>query len=236
MGKPRQYSDEYMAGIVDRYNKGESSHALWKELGHSPGTILEWVRLLGFEVRTFKASRNVTQEKKFLSKDGKQKLCSDCGLYKDIETQFRPNPSATGGVYSRCNDCQSKLKREEYAADPEPHKEKQRRLRKERPEVFRGYELKKRFKITVEEHQKLFESQNRKCAGCGSSDSGEPSGIWHTDHDSSCCPTGSRTCGQCIRGILCRWCNLTLGNAKDDVERMRGLIQYLEKYNLKKSV
>lgn len=33
----------------------------------------------------------------------------------------------------------------------------------------------------------------------------------HLDHDHSCCPQSARTCGNCIRGVLCHRCNLGLG-------------------------
>jgi hypothetical protein len=33
-----------------------------------------------------------------------------------------------------------------------------------------------------------------------------------------------------IRGVLCNACNLTLGNAKDDIARLRGCVGYLERF------
>lgn len=46
------------------------------------------------------------------------------------------------------------------------------------------------------------------------------------DHDHSCC-AGVRSCGQCVRGVLCTWCNTTLGYAKEDIGRLEGLVTYL---------
>ena len=33
----------------------------------------------------------------------------------------------------------------------------------------------------------------------------------HIDHDHSCCP-GRRSCGQCVRGVLCASCNKRIGH------------------------
>jgi hypothetical protein len=112
-----------------------------------------------------------------------------------------------------------------------------REKRTDDPNYFRNYELRRRHQITLKEFEELFEKQGRICAVCNSDDSGElPPRTWHIDHDHSCCPGRKQTCGKCIRGILCRWCNLTLGNAKDDPDRLRKLAGYLEEYNQQKSV
>ena len=53
------------------------------------------------------------------------------------------------------------------------------------------------------------------------------------DHDHKCCPwfdangTQLRTCGRCIRGLLCHRCNLLEGTLTSDPERVRKLIKYL---------
>lgn len=47
------------------------------------------------------------------------------------------------------------------------------------------------------------------------------------DHDHGCCP-GQGSCGRCVRGVLCSLCNRMLGHAKDDPERLRMALKYLE--------
>ena len=33
----------------------------------------------------------------------------------------------------------------------------------------------------------------------------------HMDHDHACCRGKNRSCGECIQGVLCHTCNITLG-------------------------
>lgn len=48
------------------------------------------------------------------------------------------------------------------------------------------------------------------------------------DHDHSCC-AGPISCGQCVRGLLCRNCNRdVLGHLKDDPASLRRAIEYVE--------
>lgn len=49
----------------------------------------------------------------------------------------------------------------------------------------------------------------------------------HVDHDHSCCP-GKKSCGDCVRGLLCNNCNNGLGRFKDSVKSLRAAIAYLE--------
>jgi len=51
------------------------------------------------------------------------------------------------------------------------------------------------------------------------------------DHDHAC-TTGhstARACGLCLRGILCRWCNVGLGKFDDDADRLRRAAEYLSR-------
>lgn len=47
------------------------------------------------------------------------------------------------------------------------------------------------------------------------------------DHDHSCCPESAKSCGRCFRGVLCNSCNAGLGIMEDSVERLLGLVDYL---------
>jgi len=67
--------------------------------------------------------------------------------------------------------------------------------------------------------------------GCAICHTAEPRAMgfrngWHVDHDHACCP-GDRTCGQCVRAIVCADCNKLIGLADDSVERLLQAAAYL---------
>lgn len=49
---------------------------------------------------------------------------------------------------------------------------------------------------------------------------------WAVDHDHACC-IGKKTCGKCIRGILCFKCNTALGLFKDSLQNISRALAYL---------
>jgi hypothetical protein len=63
------------------------------------------------------------------------------------------------------------------------------------------------------------------CAICQRPEPGQEG--WVVDHDHACCP-GEKSCAKCRRGILCQWCNNTLGYAYDSPVILRAAADYLE--------
>lgn len=61
--------------------------------------------------------------------------------------------------------------------------------------------------------------------------------IWpetlHVDHDHKCCPghpsEGEKACGRCVRGFLCRGCNVGLGSFSDDPARLVSAARYVQR-------
>jgi hypothetical protein len=64
----------------------------------------------------------------------------------------------------------------------------------------------------------MLESQNNSCAICGG-DAGQRS--FSVDHD--------HISGK-VRGLLCRGCNVGIGNLKDDIEILEKAIEYIKKH------
>lgn len=84
----------------------------------------------------------------------------------------------------------------------------------------RAERLRHKYKMTPAQYDAMWEAQGRGCYLCGSDVNPE------IDHDHRCCP-GEKTCGNCIRGILCRTCNTVLGRISDSIEWLRKAELYL---------
>jgi hypothetical protein len=109
--------------------------------------------------------------------------------------------------------------RECYARNREKYVANKREIRRLNPDKVRRANLKAAYGITPEEYDALFSSQGFACAVCLTQEP-ETKTKWHLDH---CHSTGK------VRGILCHHCNLMLGNAKDDPERLKAAVAYLER-------
>ncbi len=76
------------------------------------------------------------------------------------------------------------------------------------PDYGRHREYACRYKRTLEDFNNTLKSQGGHCALCPSTGSVKRRLCW--DHDHACCP--GRSCGKCVRGLLCIACNKLLGH------------------------
>ncbi len=142
--------------------------------------------------------------------------CAACRAGK-VEYRKRPLPAQRSHAdrYDFENSTSDAAKEAKRRYDQARHK------RIYRPSEARRETLWRKYRITPEQYQEMFEAQGERCAIC----SNEPgsTGLLAIDHDHSCCP-GEFTCGKCIRGLLCWPCNSFLGRVSDDPSK---LIAYL---------
>ncbi|MHB9759953.1 endonuclease domain-containing protein [Streptomyces sp. BYX5S] len=78
------------------------------------------------------------------------------------------------------------------------------------PQCTNAVRQARRHKLTVERVNAILRAQDDTCPLClrlGGDPSMEGPSWWHIDHDHNCCPSQS-SCGQCVRGLLCRNCNV----------------------------
>lgn len=168
------------------------------------------------------------------------KLCSTCQEVKPFaEFYLRPNGKPAWG---QCKPCGKQRLRDRYRAlTPEQKEAEKQRLRKhaqrpeskalaryiskrwreKNPEKVRASRWKTRYGLTLEEYDALLDQYGRMCGICSSLDD------LVLDHDHGCCPA-ERTCGRCLRGVLCRRCNSGIGLLKDSVSLVEKAVAYLK--------
>lgn len=101
------------------------------------------------------------------------------------------------------------------------------KIRERSSESRRVYQLKRFHHMTPLEYEQMWESQNGCCYLCG--DPLVRGRSTHIDHDHACCGAGE-SCFQCRRGLACKNCNLVVGHAFDDPERLRRIADALERH------
>jgi hypothetical protein len=96
--------------------------------------------------------------------------------------------------------------------------------RTEKDAYRRTYHLQQNFNITFQRFVEMSVTQNNSCALCEDVFDVTPA----IDHDHSCC-SGTKSCGKCIRGLLCHRCNTALGSFRDSPELLRKAAEYVER-------
>lgn len=145
------------------------------------------------------------------------KECKECGSLHSFH-DFTVDNSKKDGLSLYRRNCLKKKNRRNKAR-PEA-KIKRRGNAYKYKEYNRNYSLKARYRITKQQYDALFLSQNFQCAVCQTKTSSGPGNGFVVDH---CHKTGK------IRGILCNLFNVALGSMKEDVEILRRMTEYLEK-------
>lgn len=135
------------------------------------------------------------------------KKCPSCNEVKG-ENRFK---FSRGKPTGRCYDCLNVVLRKRYQDPAERDRARNRQMKSQY-----GLEL---------DHYELFtRAVGGKCQICkGVNADGSRLCV---DHDHNCCP-GKKSCGNCIRGLLCKRCNNALGLFNDDVDALRSAVNYL---------
>jgi hypothetical protein len=81
--------------------------------------------------------------------------------------------------------------------------------------------------LTATTYRAILARQGGGCAICGGQCA--TGRMLAVDHDHACCP-GEKSCGRCIRGLLCGSCNQGIGKFRDSPGRLRAAAAYLESH------
>ena len=100
-----------------------------------------------------------------------------------------------------------------------------RRKHSDRSNLAKAYNLAK-FGIGIDKYNEMWLAQEGRCAACQRPEGECGSTRLAVDHDHACCP-GKRSCGSCVRALLCAACNTALGLLGDDPRRIAALQAYV---------
>lgn len=138
------------------------------------------------------------------------KVCTQCGEEKELAQFSKSKKGDTNGLRAYCKSCAS-IKSKTWWAENSTRISESRRGIKNKIQ-----NLKANYGMSVEEFSSMVQAQNNKCAICGEVFTDIP----HVDHSHA---TGD------VRGLLCRSCNVGLGNFKDSLPALNNAIKYLQK-------
>ena len=174
------------------------------------------------------------------------KTCSKCKLDLPL-SEFWKDKYQSDGLRTACRICNKNNKvylkeyyeRRKASGEHKAYRDKNvdkirqqsRDWHKDNPEKSKANTLRSkyaRYGLSVEQYNAMVESQNGACAICER----VPSDSLQIDHDHSCCSENARSCGECVRGLLCRNCNSMLGYINDDQKVLENGIAYLRSRGL----
>lgn len=186
------------------------------------------------------------------------KTCTGCGIDKPLdEDNFYMADRQRGYWKSKCRTCHKADMLARYHNDPLPKLEYRRRYYQANrakvieqstawglanPERKRAHararvrttderweqRLWEHYKLTVDDYYNILDAQGGGCGICGTLDPDFWHGRFNVDHNHACCP-GSRSCGFCVRGLLCHCCNSGIGHLRDDIRVLTLATNYLER-------
>lgn len=168
------------------------------------------------------------------------KKCSKCNKELPV-SEFWKDKYKKDGLRTACRTCnannkeylrkynqRTKEQRKEYRIkNSEKLKKSAREWQKNNPDRVKLLKRKsnlKKYGLSIEDYDILLKLQGGSCAICNSVNN------LQIDHDHKCCQDNARSCGNCVRGIICGNCNTMIANAKDDIEILKAAIDYLRRW------
>lgn len=140
------------------------------------------------------------------------KTCNKCGETKDLDL-FAKGSKYVGGRRNTCKKCHSNYMTQYYKDNPE-------KIHFSRTAPKQNW---RRHRISEEYFNSMINLFDGKCHSC------KINNATNIDHDHSCCET-NRSCGKCVRGVLCHHCNSALGLLKDDRNKILNLLKYVDSF------
>lgn len=150
-----------------------------------------------------------------------KKNCKKCNLLKSEKDDFYFH--STKQKYENvCKECQRAQSTANYHRNTERYSAYNSAKYSGNKAAYRDRALRRKFSITLEQYNQMWEAQNGLCAICGEGESVGRNGVRNqlaVDHNHE---TGM------VRSLLCSNCNQGLGRFKDELRLVRLAVAYLE--------
>lgn len=143
-------------------------------------------------------------------------ICSTCKEEKELN-QFHNSAKLHAGYRVKCKKCANLATRKSYIKHNQKQLIKSREYRSSNPDAGRNARFKYKYGISLEEYNLILKAQDYKCAICPNKHTLKSKLDVDHSHD-----TGK------VRGLLCRRCNLAIGQFKDSMLLLESAIKYLE--------
>ena len=151
------------------------------------------------------------------------KTCGRCKQEKPLDAFARRGPHGRHPWCRACSKEYSRNRRQQNLEQArEDGRERERRKREADPTYTLNGTLRAYYRMTLAEYMEKLAAQGGICAVCGTPPGSVRLGV---DHDRACCP-GDRSCGKCVRDLLCSGCNGGTGIV-DSPELLRKKAAYL---------
>lgn len=118
--------------------------------------------------------------------------------------------------YTKNKENINKYRREYWHKNKEQLHKKQRAYNKKHKREIKNYHLKRYYGITIDDYDFILIKQNGGCAICG--DGPKHGKYLHVDHDHET---------KKVRALLCDNCNVAIGHAREDVNILQKMIEYI---------
>ena len=162
----------------------------------------------------------------FIGAEAMFKVCTTKNL---VSNECKKCDSKRQALYRINNSEKCKSSQKEWRlANPEKKRKAWNNWCKKNKDRVQDINRLSKYKLTKEQYQVMLDIQENKCSICRkeflyTSKFDRP----HVDHNHLCCSDSCKSCGKCIRGLLCADCNKFLGKIKDNPEVSDRMSDYL---------
>jgi hypothetical protein len=136
------------------------------------------------------------------------------------------HPDRPHYVKGMCTSCYEKHRYRTHAPRKIQREKRAKKYYENNFEKVRYSDIRYRFGISQEQYEALLAKQNGLCAICGLPP--EKDEYLSVDHDHRCCKSMGKSCGKCVRALLCVACNAGIGTFKDRIDLIKKAIVYLQ--------